>query len=246
MLVVDQIAHQYGHTSALAPITFHVPDGELVCLVGPSGCGKTTLLKIIAGLIAPSQGTATLHGTPTAALAPAYVSQQPLLLPWESVRRNLALPLIFQGGHADQERRVEAMLAQLGLTEFAEVFPSQLSGGMAQRVALGRALINARPLLLMDEPFGALDALTREQMQADLLSLWSAARQTILMVTHSITEAVFLADRVLVLSKRPGTLRADIPVTLPRPRHLEMIHTQEFGSHVNQIRGKLESAQERN
>lgn len=98
----------------------------------------------------------------------------------------------------------------------------------------------------MDEPFGALDALTREQMQADLLSLWSAARQTILMVTHSITEAVFLADRVLVLSKRPGTLRADIPVTLPRPRHLEMIHTQEFGSHVNQIRGKLESAQERN
>jgi NitT/TauT family transport system ATP-binding protein len=242
MLRFEAVSQRFGALEALSNISFDVPDGAFVCLVGPSGCGKTTLLKIAAGLIAASRGRITLNGTPINAPHPeiGILFQQPNLLPYLSTRANVELPLALRGVSRPERRATaEHVLHQVGLAEFAEVYPSQLSGGMAQRAALGRALAQNPSVLLMDEPFGALDAMTREYMQLELLQLWQQTGKTILMVTHSITEAIFMADRVVVLTARPGRLHTEISVPLARPRHLEMVHSPEFGSLAAQLRSQI-------
>ena len=247
MLHIDGVAHQYegpgGTVPALSRLSFTVRDGEFVSIVGPSGCGKSTLLRIIAGLLHPSEGSVTLNGklidSPQREIG--LVFQQPTLMPWRTVLDNVALPLELEG--VSQEIRLQAaqeVITRVGLAGFEQHFPAQLSGGMAQRVGIGRALIYDPDVLLLDEPFGALDALTREQMALELMTLWAAERKTAIMVTHSISEAVFLSERVLVMSKRPGAILADIPITLPRPRNLDMLYAPDFGSISQQIHRALE------
>lgn len=205
----------------LGPISLHIKAGEFVCLVGPSGGGKSTLVRVLAGLQVPTEGGAFLNGS--AIRQPSHqvalMFQDANLMPWRTVLDNIALPLELAG--IDRRARHAAalkLLPALGLDDFAHAYPSELSGGMAQRAALGRVLIQEPQVLLLDEPFGALDALTREQISLDLLRLWSETHQTVFMVTHNINEAVLLADRVLVMSRRPGIIIADITVPLPRPR----------------------------
>jgi NitT/TauT family transport system ATP-binding protein len=250
MLRVENVAHHFvgpdgtGVLEVLAPISFQVRQGEFVCLIGPSGCGKSTLLRIIAGLLTPSMGVVSLDGTPIRKpqRRVGLVFQQSNLMPWRTVLDNLALPLELAGADAQTRMlQANAVLQRVGLGGFGSAYPSELSGGMAQRVAIGRALIYNPDVLLLDEPFGALDALTREQMQLDLMQLWASERKTAFMVTHSITEAVFIADRVLVMSRRPGRLRADLTISLPRPRRLDMVHAPDFGALVHQIREHIEA-----
>jgi NitT/TauT family transport system ATP-binding protein len=208
----------------LAGITFTIPTGQVAAIVGPSGSGKSTLLRVISGLLPPDTGSVTLAGTSVTGPDErvGMVFQEPRLLPWRSAIDNVAYPLELRGETRPARlARARELLALVGLTGFEAARPAQLSGGMAQRVALARALALDPPVLLLDEPFGALDALTRDRLDAELLHLWERTGTTIVVVTHSIPEAVFLADRVLVLSARPGRVVADVPVPLPRPRRWE-------------------------
>jgi NitT/TauT family transport system ATP-binding protein len=210
-----------GRLPVLDDVSFQVQEREFLCLVGPSGCGKSTLLKLIAGLQQPTAGQIVLAGK--AVHRPSrdvgFVFQEPTLMDWRTVRENVALPLELNGsGKEKAGRRAQTLIDLVGLTGFEDAYPAQLSGGMAQRVALARALVHDPQLLLLDEPFGALDALTRERMGRELLRIWRARRKTVILVTHSVPEAVFLADRVLVLGPRPATVVAEVPVDLPRPR----------------------------
>ncbi|MFQ3535807.1 MAG: ABC transporter ATP-binding protein [Aggregatilineales bacterium] len=242
MLRVEGIWQRFGKLEVLQEISFTLGAGEFVCLVGPSGCGKTTLLRIMAGLLKPSEGRVLLDGQPITMPRPeiGILFQQPNLLPYLSTRANVELPLALRGiPRAERRQAAQQALAQLGLADFAEVYPRQLSGGMAQRAALGRALVQNPTVLLMDEPFGALDAMTREHMQLELLDLWAHTGKTVLMVTHSLTEAVFMADRVLVLTARPSRLSAVLSVPLPRPRRLVMVHSPEFGALVAHLRSHI-------
>jgi len=230
---------------ALGPVTFNIEPGQFVALVGPSGCGKSTLIRVLAGLLAPTRGEATLDGElirePTRRVAVMF--QDANLMPWRTVIDNIALPLELAGaGKPERHGAARELLPRLGLTDFALAYPGELSGGMAQRVALGRVLIQRPDVLLLDEPFGALDALTREQVGADLLDLWTQERPTVLMVTHDINEAVLLADRVLVMSRRPGQIAADFDVPLPRPRRLSDTYSEAFGRIAQQVRAKIERA----
>ncbi len=229
----------------LGPISFSIPAGQFVCLVGPSGCGKSTLVRVLAGLHPPDEGQALLDDVVISEPSPhiALMFQDPTLLPWRTVLDNIALPLELAGVSRDERlSSAQALLPGLGLSEFALAYPGELSGGMAQRAALGRVLIQQPAVLLLDEPFGALDALTREQISFDLLRVWSATRQTVLMVTHSIQEAVLLADRVLVLSRRPGRVLADIAVPLPRPRRIEDSYDPLFVETARQVREAIDRA----
>lgn len=224
---------------ALGPIDLTIEAGQFVCIVGPSGCGKSTLIKVVAGLQKATQGRVVLGDVPINAPSPrvGLMFQDANLMPWRTVRDNVALPLELAGVRREQRNVVvEDMLGTLGLREFADAYPGGLSGGMAQRVALGRVLSQAPEVLLLDEPFGALDAMTREQISLDLLAAWRREKQTVLMVTHDINEAVLLSDRILVLSRRPGRVIADIAVTLPRPRQPEMTFTPEFGAFARAVR----------
>jgi NitT/TauT family transport system ATP-binding protein len=216
-----------------------------VSLVGPSGCGKTTLLRILAGLVTPTSGTVAVGGQPIAAPHPgiALVFQHANLMPWRTVLDNITLPLELQG--ADRPARDEAareLIALVGLEGFESSYPAELSGGMAQRVAIARALIHAPQVLLLDEPFGALDAMTRDLLGEELLRIWQTRHGTVLMVTHSIAEAVLLSDRVLVMSPRPGHLEATFPVGLPRPRAVEMLHSPAAGNLILAIRDAIRPA----
>lgn len=249
MLHVENVSHRFtgkgGPLDVLDRVSFDVAAGEFVCIVGPSGSGKTTLLHILAGLVPPSDGRVLLDGVPVTAPGRevGLVFQQSNLMPWRTVRDNLALPLELVGVPADERyAQAKRTLDWLGLSGFASAFPAQLSGGMAQRVAIGRALIYDPRVLLLDEPFGALDALTREQIQLELLRLWSNSGKTAIMVTHSISEAALLADRVLVMSQRPGRIRAQVAIGLPRPRRLDMVHDPEFGALARHIRAHIEAA----
>jgi NitT/TauT family transport system ATP-binding protein len=228
-----------GPVVALETIDFAVADGEFIAVLGPSGCGKSTLLKILAGLFPPSGGEAILRGT--AITGPrrdiGVVFQSPVLFPWRSVLQNVLLPADVQRlGRAQHERVALDLLSLVGLGGFEHRYPWELSGGMQQRVAIVRALIHDPALLLMDEPFGALDAMTREQMNLELQRIWLERRKTVVFITHSIPEAVFLADRVLVMTPRPGRIAETVAVDMPRPRSLEVMNTAAFGSFVARIR----------
>ena len=235
-------AKRGGTVLALSDVSLRVPEGEFVSIVGPSGCGKSTLLKIIMGLTPQSAGDVvfgTSDGTHKNRLG--MVFQQPLLLPWRTVTQNLLLSWDLQPRRtrADVEKRVAELLGMLGLRDFANQYPHELSGGMQQRVGIGRALLHDPQILLMDEPFGALDAMTRDQMGLDLLDIWERDRKTVLFVTHSIPEAVLLSDRVVVMTPRPGRIADVMSVTLPRPRRLADINTPEFGEISARIRKAL-------
>ncbi len=231
-----------GPLRALAHIDLSVAAGEFVSIVGPSGCGKTTLLRAVAGLLEASAGTVgVLGGTPRQAQrehALGLVAQEPGLLPWRSVRDNVRLSLDLTGREAD----IPALLERVGIAGFERYRPGELSGGMRQRVALARALAHGPRLLLMDEPFGALDELSREALRVELLRLWEAERITVLFVTHAVREAVLLSDRVVVMSPRPGRVVADIPVPLPRPRPEESEDSPAFLAVVAQVRAALQAA----
>jgi NitT/TauT family transport system ATP-binding protein len=206
---------------ALDTIDLRVPVGQVAAIVGPSGSGKSTLLRLIAGLLPPDTGAITVGDRVVTGPDPrvGLVFQEPRLLPWRQALDNVAYPLELAGRpRAEREARARELMALVGLAGFEDALPAQLSGGMAQRVALARALTLEPRVLLLDEPFGALDALTRDRLDEELLVLWERLGATIVIVTHSIPEAVFLADRVVVLSARPGRVVADVPVDLPRPR----------------------------
>jgi NitT/TauT family transport system ATP-binding protein len=229
---------------ALEDIDFSVADGEFVSIVGPSGCGKSTLLKILAGLLPASQGEAELRGSPIDGPRRdiGVVFQSPVLFPWRSVLGNVLLPADVQALGRDRLKgRALDLLDLVGLTGFEHRYPWQLSGGMQQRVALVRALIHDPALLLMDEPFGALDALTRETMNVELQRIWLERRKTVVFITHSTSEAVFLGDRVIVMTPRPGRIRDVLAVDLPRPRPLEVMNTEAFGVYVQRIRKALDA-----
>ena len=232
LLEADDLAVTFrddnGELDALEGVCFAVRPQEFVCLLGSSGSGKTTLLNAIAGLQPLTGGTLRFasNGRPRTGL----VFQDANLMPWRTVLENITLPLELEGvSSAEAAKQACALIQLVGLEGFEDNWPSGLSGGMAQRVAIARALIQQPDLLLLDEPFGALDALTREQMWQELLRIWGAQRQTVLMVTHSISEALLLSDRVLVMTPRPGRICLDLPVDLPRPRFNEMRYTAEFG-----------------
>ena len=211
-------------THALEAVDLAIHEGEFLAIVGPSGCGKSTLLRIVAGLHLPSSGEARVGGrlVDRPQTDVGIVFQSPVLLDWRNALDNVLVQIELRGldVRAYRERALR-LLAQVGLADFADRFPHELSGGMRQRVAIARALIHDAPLLLMDEPFGALDALTREQMRLDLEALWMSTRKTVVFITHSIDEAVLLADRVVVMSPRPGRIERVIDIAMPRPRGLD-------------------------
>jgi NitT/TauT family transport system ATP-binding protein len=224
---------------ALTNLSLEVGAGEFVTIVGQSGCGKTTFLKILAGLLPRTTGQVTLRGR--AVDGPSrdigIVFQDPVLLPWRTVLDNVLLPVqVLRLDRQVYRPRALQLLRLVGLTGFEDRYPHELSGGMRQRVAIARALVHDPSLLLMDEPFGALDAMTREHMNLELMRIWQEAGKTILFVTHSIPEAVFLADRVVVLSARPGRIVEIVRVELSRPRDLDMMATDEFGVYTRKIR----------
>ncbi len=229
---------------AIEDVTLNVQDGEFVTLIGPSGCGKSTLLRLIAGLSDPSTGRVAL-GAGAAGTAPrlGFVFQQPTLMPWARVAGNVRLPLDLAGvPRIDAERRVADALAQVGLAEFAEALPRELSGGMQMRVSIARALVTEPQLLLMDEPFGALDEITRNRLDGEILELWRQRRLAALFVTHSIVEAAFLSTRVVVMSARPGRIVADVPVDEPHPRTEAYRLSERFASTALRLSGLLAGA----
>ena len=223
-----------GGLDALDSISFSVPPQEFVCVLGPSGSGKSTLLRILAGLLPPTSGSFTFS---TSRPRIGMVFQQANLMPWRTTIENVILPLELQGIPAAEARaRAQDLINLVGLQGFESTWPRDLSGGMAQRVAIARALVHDPDILLLDEPFGSLDALTRERMWTELSRIWQARQKTVLMVTHSINESLFLADRVLVLTQRPGKIKLDLAVDLPRPRPDEILFTEHFGKLARQLK----------
>jgi NitT/TauT family transport system ATP-binding protein len=226
----------------LREISFSVAPEEFVCVLGPSGSGKSTLLRVLAGLLAPTSGEVIFAGEPLFGPRPGigFVFQKANLMPWRTVVENITLPLEVQAQPLDAARQKARELVDLvGLQGFDEALPRDLSGGMAQRVAIARALVHDPQVLLLDEPFGALDALTRERMGAELSRIWQARRKTVVMVTHAIPEAIFLADRILVLTPRPGKVRLDLRVNLPRPRSDDVHYTPAFGEIAQRLRASI-------
>jgi NitT/TauT family transport system ATP-binding protein len=253
---LDRVSLRYGEdesgTLALQGTSLKVGSGEFVAIVGPSGCGKSTLMKVVTGLWQPSQGTAIVDGrrvnAPLSIAGMAF--QNPTLLPWRSALANVMLPLEIVQPHSAKLRRERAayeskareLLALVGLSGFEEHFPWQLSGGMQQRASLCRALIHDPLLLMLDEPFASLDMFTREELWLALQDLWLARRPTVILVTHDLREAVFLADRVLVMSARPGRIVAEAMVDLPRPRNLEMTYASYSVDLVHTLRERISAA----
>ncbi len=245
-LAIEHLSKVYetgtGPVEALHDISTTVGNGAFVSIIGPSGCGKSTLLKIILGVIGHEGGRAYLRDTPIDGpqVGAGMVFQQPALPPWRKVLANILLPVDVLGlPRRDYRERALHLLDLVGLRGFEDKYPRELSGGMQQRVSICRALIHDPDLLLMDEPFGALDAMTREIMQAEILRIWRDSGKTILFVTHSIDEAVLLSDRVIVMSPRPGRILRDIAIDLPRPRGGELRQTARFQAYAGQLRELL-------
>jgi NitT/TauT family transport system ATP-binding protein len=248
VLQIEHVSKEFAAANqpvrALQDVSFCVDEGEIVSLLGPSGSGKSTLLRIAGGLLPPDGGSVYFQGQPLRQphIEIGFVFQTTNLMPWRSVIQNVLLPLEVQQGRVGEEERRQArrLLGMVGLDGFEDAYPRQLSGGMAQRVVLARTLIHHPRLLLMDEPFGALDAMTRERMNLELLRIHEMQTTSILLVTHSIVEAVFLADRVIVLSRRPGRVAARLPVPLPRPRTIPMMASEPFGRLTLEVRQYLD------
>jgi NitT/TauT family transport system ATP-binding protein len=246
---VRDVSHQFGEddearrVQALQNTSLDVARGELLCLIGPSGCGKSTLLNVMGGLIAPTTGATTVSGKPVNGPMPhdiSFIFQENALFPWNTVFENIALGMTFQGvPRAQRAERARRALEAVGLGEFAEHYPGQLSGGMRQRAALARALSLETDILLMDEPFGALDEQTRMVLGEDLSVLLAQSRKTIVFVTHSLGEAVFLADRVAVFSARPGTIKQIISIDEPHPRKPDFMTSPKFHRLRDQLYGLL-------
>ncbi len=248
MIAVQQVSQWFeaaaGRSAALQHVTMTVAPGEFVSLIGPSGCGKSTLLKIIGDLITPTEGEVRVNGKSPrqARLARDYgiVFQSPVLYDWRTVRRNVELPLEVMGfPRPEWGERAGRMLQLVGLQQFRDHYPWQLSGGMQQRVSIARALAFSPPILLMDEPFGALDELTRERMNQELLTIWAQTHNTVVFVTHSIPEAVFLSSRVVVLTPRPGRIEQIVEVDLPHPRTAATRQAARFFELVTRVRSAL-------
>ena len=234
-----------NETQALTDVTLDIHKGEFISLLGPSGCGKSTLLRIIANLLENTDGEVLIEGMSPkeARLARKYamVFQAPVLYEWRTIRKNIELPLeIMKVNKIDRMETSKMMLELVGLSKFADHYPHELSGGMQQRVGIARAFAVKPEILLMDEPFSALDEFTKEKLHIDLLNIWRKTNKTVIFVTHNIQEAVFLSDRICVLSPHPGRLSAVIDVSLPRPRSMEMKNTQEFTELVAKVRGSFE------
>ena len=231
-----------GVVEALKGVDFAVEPHEFVAVVGPSGCGKSTLMRLVAGLLTPTEGTVSIQGRKVERPHPSVgiVFQRPVLLPWKSVFANIEVQIEMRGLERGAYRRsIEELIDLTGLTGFDRALPHELSGGMQQRVSLCRALIHDPTLLLMDEPFGALDAMTREQMNLELQRIWLERRKTVLLITHSIVEAAFLADRVVVMTARPGRVARIVAMGLPRPRDLAVLEAPQFLEAVREIRSLL-------
>ena len=248
-ITIDHVSMSYqtgtAEVLALKDVTVDIQKGEFVSLLGPSGCGKTTLLRIMADLIQPTNGNITISGgtAKEARLARKYgiVFQSPVLYDWRKVKKNITLPLEMMGlSKEERENRANTLLDLVGLSKFKDKYPWQLSGGMQQRVAIARALAIEPEILLMDEPFSALDEFSRERLNEELLSVWSKIGNTVVFVTHSIPEAVFLSDRVFVLSPHPGRLSKVVEINLPRPRREEMRNSPEFYQLISEIRNSFE------
>ena len=245
-ITVTGLSHGFGGVNVLSEVSLSIEPGQFVALLGPSGSGKSTLLRLVNGLLLPGSGEISIGGQspPEARRAKrfALVPQTPALLPWRSVRANVALVGEVNrrsGVAAPSATRIDELLASVGLMEFADARPHTLSGGMQQRVALVRAVASSAPILLLDEPFAALDEITRTQMRSLLLELWAQSGATAIFVTHSIAEAVVLSDRVIVISDRPGRVVADVAIDLPRPRHEEMQDSLEFTAYTARVRRSL-------
>jgi NitT/TauT family transport system ATP-binding protein len=228
-----------GGLRALEDISFEVCPRDFICFLGPSGSGKTTLLRILASLLPPTTGRVNFIRNQHPEIG--MVFQQANLMPWRSVIENIKLPLELEGMDESKARmKAQEMVELVGLNGFEDSWPRELSGGMAQRVAIARALIHDPDLLLLDEPFGSLDAITRERMWTELSRIWQAKQKTVIMVTHSINESLFLADRVLVLTQRPGKIKLDVEVDLPRPRKDDIRYTPHFGKLARRLREAIE------
>ncbi|BEP56316.1 ABC transporter ATP-binding protein [Variovorax sp. V118] len=232
-------------TQALLPVDLSIAEGEFVTLLGPSGCGKSTLLKMVAGMLEPSDGRLLVWRKPVAQLHDcphkmSFVFQSPTLMPWASVQTNVRLPLDLAGvPRKEADARVTESLALVGLEKFAGALPRALSGGMQMRVSIARGLVTQPDLLLMDEPFGALDEITRHKLDADLLELWRKKKLTVIFVTHSIHEAVFLSSRVVMMAARPGRVVEQFQIDEPYPRQADFMVTPEFARHAKQLQDSL-------
>jgi NitT/TauT family transport system ATP-binding protein len=236
-----------GHVQALQRIDLSIAAGQFASVIGASGCGKTTLMRIVAGLEQDYGGRVAIagraHSGPSRDIG--IVFQDPNLLPWRTILNNVMLPAeVLKLDRSAALERARWLIGLVGLAGFEDKYPSELSGGMRQRAAIARALVHDPSVLLMDEPFGALDALTRETMNIELLKIWTAAKKTVFMITHSISEAVFMSDRVIVMTPRPGRVVDDVLIDLPRPRTIEMMSEAGFGEYTLKLRRRLNDAQE--
>jgi NitT/TauT family transport system ATP-binding protein len=245
---IASLKKSYGDLEAIREMSCDVVDGEFLSVLGPSGCGKSTLLMMIAGLIPPSAGEIRVKDAKV--VGPrrevGVVFQSPVLLPWRTVRQNVMFPIELMKLPRSRFRpRATELLRMAKIDEFAELLPRQLSGGMRQRVAICRALVHDPSILLMDEPFSALDAITRDEMGVELLRIWQANRKTVVFITHSIREAAFLSDRVLVMGRRPATIIDELTIDLPRPREIAMTEDEMFNRYVRHLRKAIEASHAR-
>jgi NitT/TauT family transport system ATP-binding protein len=244
-VTLRSVRKSYGEIEAIREASFALAAGEFLSVLGPSGCGKSTLLMLIAGLTPPDAGEIAIDERrvegPRRDIG--IVFQSPVLLPWRTILDNVLFPIeILRLPRGDFTARAQELLAMARIAEFAQRLPRELSGGMRQRAAICRALVHDPTLLLMDEPFSALDAITRDEMGLELLRIWQVHRKSVLFVTHSIREAAFLSDRVLVMGRRPARIIAELPIALPRPRRLEMMEGEEFNAHVRELRQAIEAS----
>ena len=244
-LEIRSVRKVFDRLEAIRDISFDVADGEFVSLLGPSGCGKSTLLMMIAGLTGPTEGEIKIDGAKVTGprRETGVVFQSPVLLPWRTVLDNVLFPVeLLRLPAAKYKARALELLRMAKIDDFAGALPRQLSGGMRQRAAICRALVHDPALLLMDEPFSALDAITRDEMGVELLRIWQANRKTVVFVTHSIREAAFLSDRVLVMGQRPATIIDEVAIDLPRPRHIAMMEDEAFNRYVRHLRKAIEAS----